>query len=283
MYKTISRLVGNTERTIFSWKQQNRPIIKLLEVSFTKNELENFLETGEKPYKIEFADKYFVGLYEEFARYIVFNKGAKALFAAIDKGASNKNIEKIILQEYKESNLDDFDVVSYFNNKPSKELLLYVFENKKTNWDIFKNSVNEGGHGWLVLYVEILLIATKKNMYDKVFGQPNKENKVEKCLVPPAPDFFGVYTNMNRILKKYEQILTSVKNAIVNEQYELLPKYDVFLSPFDMSTEPIKTELEKALDDELYMGEEELPSNLELEPEELQEVLDRGLGKKSKK
>ena len=46
MYKTISTLIGNTERTIFAWKREKRPIIKLFEKYFTKNDLEEFLEYG---------------------------------------------------------------------------------------------------------------------------------------------------------------------------------------------------------------------------------------------
>lgn len=254
--KLICKLLGISEKSYYRWKE-DRKIFLLLEQCFSNSDLESFLATEQKPYKIEFADKYFVGLYEELSKFIVFNKGVKALFSAFynNNNIISTNIEEDILKQYKESNLDNFDVVSYFNNKPSKELLLYIKENQKVNWDIYKNSVSERGHGWLVLYIEILLIAIEKNIYDKVFGQPNKENIIEECLVPPTPSFFGIYTNMYRIQEKYIQILSEVKEAIINNNYDSLPKYDAFVSTFDMNTEPLKTELEKALDDELYMGE----------------------------
>ena len=31
MYKVIAKLIGNTERTIFAWKKENRSIINFLE------------------------------------------------------------------------------------------------------------------------------------------------------------------------------------------------------------------------------------------------------------
>lgn len=287
MYKTIAKLVGNTERTIFSWKQQNRPIIKLLEISFTKNELENFLETMQKPYKIEFADKYFVGLYQEFSKYIVFNKGVKALFTAIQNEDVIDNIDEVILKQYKNSLLDNYDVIKYFDNKPNNELLLYIKENKKLNWNMYKDSINDSNHLWLILYFEILQLSIEKNIYDEVFGQPNKETRIQMCLVPSPPEFFGIYTNIYRIQEKYINILNDVKKAIIDNSYEYLPKYDVSNSPFMMNTKPLKDELENAINDKLYMDKDEKKhahnKYTELEDEDIQDILDKELGKLSKK
>ncbi|MDY0314101.1 MAG: hypothetical protein RBR32_03405 [Bacteroidales bacterium] len=46
MLKTYSKLLQNTVRTISNWKNENRPIITLLEKYFTKKDLEEFLDTG---------------------------------------------------------------------------------------------------------------------------------------------------------------------------------------------------------------------------------------------
>lgn len=56
MYKTIAKLIGNTERTIFAWKKENRPIVKLIETYFTKDDLEEFLKTN-KIQKMELLKK----------------------------------------------------------------------------------------------------------------------------------------------------------------------------------------------------------------------------------
>lgn len=46
LLKTYSKLLQNTVRTISNWKNENRPIINLLEKYFLKEELEEFINTG---------------------------------------------------------------------------------------------------------------------------------------------------------------------------------------------------------------------------------------------
>ncbi|MCG3672402.1 hypothetical protein ACN09X_03760 [Aliarcobacter butzleri] len=46
MYKVIAKLIGNTERTIFAWKKENRSIINFLEKYFSEEDLEEYLRTG---------------------------------------------------------------------------------------------------------------------------------------------------------------------------------------------------------------------------------------------
>tara|TARA_R110002050_G_scaffold243131_3_gene379607 strand:- start:557 stop:700 length:144 start_codon:yes stop_codon:yes gene_type:complete len=45
MYKAIAKLIGNTERTIFAWKKEDRLIINFLEKYFTKEDLKEFIKT----------------------------------------------------------------------------------------------------------------------------------------------------------------------------------------------------------------------------------------------
>jgi len=47
MFKVIADLIRNDPKTIYRWKKQNRPIINLLEKYFTKQDLEEFLQTGQ--------------------------------------------------------------------------------------------------------------------------------------------------------------------------------------------------------------------------------------------
>lgn len=47
MFKTIAKLIGNTERTIFAWKKENRPIVSLIQKYFSEEDLQEFIETGE--------------------------------------------------------------------------------------------------------------------------------------------------------------------------------------------------------------------------------------------
>lgn len=45
MILTISKILGNTPKSVSNWKNEKRPIISLLYKYFTKQELEEFLET----------------------------------------------------------------------------------------------------------------------------------------------------------------------------------------------------------------------------------------------
>ena len=45
MRKVVPRLLKNTEKSYYRWKEEGRPIIKFLE-QFTITELEEFLDTG---------------------------------------------------------------------------------------------------------------------------------------------------------------------------------------------------------------------------------------------
>lgn len=46
MYKEIAELIGNNDKTIYRWKKEGRPIVSLIEKYFSKEDLEEFLETG---------------------------------------------------------------------------------------------------------------------------------------------------------------------------------------------------------------------------------------------
>lgn len=74
MYKVIAKLIGNTERTIFAWKKENRSIINFLEKYFSEEDLEEYLRTGkidrlENPYndKINELEKRIIKLEEKWS------------------------------------------------------------------------------------------------------------------------------------------------------------------------------------------------------------------------
>lgn len=46
MISTISGLMGNSLKTVSNWKKENRPIMNFLYKYFTKEDLQEFLETG---------------------------------------------------------------------------------------------------------------------------------------------------------------------------------------------------------------------------------------------
>lgn len=54
--ETLSKIFDFATSTIYKWKKESRPIIKLLEQYFTKEDLEDFIATG-KISKMERIDE----------------------------------------------------------------------------------------------------------------------------------------------------------------------------------------------------------------------------------
>ena len=89
------------------------------------------------------------------------------------------------------------------------------------------------------VYFDIMILYIEKNIYDIVFGQPNKDPEIDLCLVPSAPLLFASYHNSDLIEKRYENILIEVKEAMLNDTYQELPKYSVYqYESFNLKTIP---------------------------------------------
>lgn len=137
MYKAISKLVGNSERTIFTWKKENRLIIKLIEKYFTKEDLVQFIHTG----NISRYDLINVYSQKQFDEYFFF----------IEKLADTLEEEGIFLYF---NFLDKFgqnifdDLLHYSSNKSNMidtkvNILLLRYLNKYYASEINNNSNSE--------------------------------------------------------------------------------------------------------------------------------------------
>lgn len=229
--KLICELLGISEKSYYRWKEE-RKIFKLLEYCFSNSDLQKFLETGKKPYKINIIDNSFHSLYREFVEFIIFSEAAKALFVAIDQGVPI--LDKNILHLYENKKIDEYDLLIYFNNKPNENLLMYINENINNDWDIFKqmNDDRDDRDEWMKIYLDIIFLATKKDIFDIIFGQPNKD--IDDCFVPIPPMLFSYYHNVDKVNNKYKDILLTIKEAIINDNYFKLPKYSAFNSTFNL-------------------------------------------------
>lgn len=238
MKEAIKKILDISDKTYYNWKNQNRPIILLLELCFSENELNTFLINNQKPYKISYADNYFFTLYRSLMHYIVSNEGSKALFTTLfnNKDANRYHIEDLILDEFTKKNLDNYDIIKYFNEKPDEKLLLYIFYNIDNNWLILKESLKEDK--WLIIYFEIFKLSIEMNIYDEVFGQPNKD--IDECVVPKPPLLFASYHNNDVVEDKYSDILLEIKKSIIDGKYKNLAKYSPYDSAFNLHTKTIE-------------------------------------------
>lgn len=235
MKEAIKNILDISDKTYYNWKNQNRPIILLLELCFTKNELNNFIKNSTKPYKIQLADKYFSRFTKELIKFI-FSKSAKALFTAAfkikDEFHPNKNMNDYVLEEYNEGNINSNDFLNYMNNIPNADLFFYIYENINNNWLFFKESLKLDNIEWMLVYFDILEISILQNRFDYVFGG----NDIFDMLVPNPPKLFIDYANKKEIEEKYLNILLEVRKAMSEETLDKLPRYDYFDEEFNLNT-----------------------------------------------
>lgn len=248
MEKQIVELFQYTRNTYYVWKREKRPIIKLIENCFTENELDYFLETGEIPYKIQFANKYFSELNDAFTNYLLQSPGLKALMFALlykkEKHSFGENyfptLNDVIFQKYEDKSINRYDLIDYFDNQPSEELLLYILENYRQDWKPYLASI-ENSKKWLVMYFEILELSIKKGCYDSIFKYVgNIDTKVYNySAIPKAPISKNVYNKDNNIFKNYENILINVKEILINGKIESLEVFPNNVE-FNQKMEPLK-------------------------------------------
>lgn len=74
MKNSIKQILDIADRTLYNWRKERKPIVLLLEKYFTKEDLEEFLETG----KIRRFENYDASLADPlFVEYVRFNLVAK--------------------------------------------------------------------------------------------------------------------------------------------------------------------------------------------------------------
>ncbi len=265
MVNTMCDLFGIARRTYFHWKknENKNKSINLVEKSFTEEELEQYLKTGEIPIKIKWANNKFNNLYESFTRYIVNSEGSKALLSAMYNNENMNNIDDLIVQEYNNKTIDQHDMISYFNDKPLSDLWMYIQENNNNNWMYYKNATIDKGYEWCSIYLDIVLLSIKKGIYDMVFSNRNKNN--DYCIVPFPPKLFSCYAHYEEIEKKYFDLLKEIYSALKNDDYKNIKLYDS-MNSFDLNTVPATYQYEGSLKGEylLLKDKETVNDGLEL-------------------
>ncbi len=248
MVELICKILHIGKSTYYKYKKDNYPIIEflnsfdkqdleellitgkinkieLLKKCFSKEDLEFFLKTGEIPYKIQFANKYFLKLNDEFTEYILSNKGAKALMVTIIND-TNLNVNYIydsIIKQYDEKKINSTDLSAFIKNPISNELLLYILDNQKENWKPYLSSLEENNI-WLFSYLEVLELSIKENCYEKIFHE----------YLGAVPNItISFYNSIKNNTKKDEEIksilnniLLNVKMAIINHSIDELDTYN---------------------------------------------------------
>lgn len=127
MKQSISKLLDISERSYYTWKKENRPIIEFLEKYFTESDLEEFLQTNSIS-RLESDNTDMEYMLIEYARFNLKLKLDLILLKPLWIDISKKFPKKIFLDVISEiSNSPKIDIEKY----KSKEYLLEKFETHK--------------------------------------------------------------------------------------------------------------------------------------------------------
>lgn len=141
MKQSISKLLDISERSYYTWKKEERPIIIFLEKYFSKEEIEEFLETGsmqklEK--KNESLEK--IDLYEKLlvdhALYSAKEKLQKLLDGNfIDRAIYTKGAKGILVDALEQIDPDD----DSYTMENAKQRLIDAVMGSEVSWFSLKN------------------------------------------------------------------------------------------------------------------------------------------------
>lgn len=213
MYKTLSKLIGNTERTIFTWKKEGRPIIELFEKYFTKDDLEEFLRYGRiqkfkslSDYKAVVEDK--INQYQAFffnepnngSLYNFDNSFISLYFKFLVSIKSNsylseENLKDKFLQDFHETKLEAYDL-----KKISRYILVMLHKN------------------FFAILADLISPFLEKDLFILIESLKNKslpEESAEKIINESLYHFISF-----NIYKKYPQLNFTEKTIIIFDLYD---------------------------------------------------------------
>lgn len=221
MINTLSKLLGNSPKSISNWKKENRPIISLLYKYFTKEDLEEFLET-EKIKKLEknkLKDRLFGGIDYDYVDFVLHNKTwvPKSYFYLLaHEEHANYFIafRTDILELYKKNILGDWDVLQYLDNfKPRETLEIYINVNLINDFEIFYDSeVQE----YYKLLHKLKILAAQKDIYDDLFLIDQGPN-IHETKIPMPPIY---YLASAKAMKVYYDLLVIIDKQLRNNTFD---------------------------------------------------------------
>lgn len=219
-----SQILQTSEKSYYRWKKKDHSIlISLLERYFTKEELEEFLESG-KIQKLEKSKNYedfytlLANTYIDFLIHLEKKSCIKSYFYILDYIQKNKiqateeNFDSVLFYLEKKSKISSEDIANFMRNiKIGTDIYSYIDLNIDSNWDIFNSSVKKlninqyykKGHlllEWIINYQKLLQITIEKDLYNIVF------NNVGVRLIPNIPEYklFKIGTKINQLPKMEE-------------------------------------------------------------------------------
>ena len=185
MNSTLSKLLGNSLKTISNWKKEKRPIINLLLKYFKKEDLEEFIETGkilrlEDNKDQELLNNEASKIYNHFISALYLkDKSLLKLFLVVINNANetsaNLNLNFIDLVFQTEGNeKDKINLLKQFNKTAQNNNILFFYSIKFMIQNKFENILYAFGDNkiakdlsFIVNYIQFFLEIFYKKDYIK--------------------------------------------------------------------------------------------------------------------
>lgn len=188
IYSSLFGFGSNT--TFYTWKKDPKRIIfKLLNQYFSKDELEEFLQTGKikKFDDLSFINKFYDDNGSEFIylfykthhlekeKFYIFSLAADIISSSPEDINKIKNIEMFYTKLFKDNKFyDDELFVDVIKNSPiSNQLFFYIKLNIQENWAPLKQYLSKEDNqvfSWLLDYLELIKISKTKNLFEEIFN-----------------------------------------------------------------------------------------------------------------
>lgn len=222
MNSTLSKLLGNSLKTISNWKKEKRPIINLLLKYFTKEDLQEFLEFG-KINKFENNNNI-----QEY--FIEVNKNK--YIQSFNFSFSQTSIKSIGIREGYFILDFYFYFLSNFKNKPNfdKSLSEYIFksqsiklkkDNLKINISNIKELEKEKNYEINETLEEYFDNGKKADKIKFNFDEDKKEQNLIEKIIENLKEKFEIISDTLNLIRNWDKDLIFFINHLIKTDFEL--------------------------------------------------------------
>lgn len=247
MILTISKILGNTPKSVSNWKNEKRPIISLLYKYFSKEELEEFLSTGkiDKFENIYFIQNFYQEQFFQFFQIILHSSDKHDAFKCMGGLFSSEienfeNFETYLIKLNKDFKISDIELINFIKSPPiSNELFIYIKSNILNNWATFKNQLKassdaeEKDDDWILEFIELMTIVNDKNLFDEIFFDAYGIRRIPNPPISAVAYEEESITNSKSYTKIIKRLIEQIKQGALEDSLYI----DVESEPFDVENE----------------------------------------------
>lgn len=221
MISTLSELMGNSLKTVSNWKKEKRPIMNFLYKYFTKEDLQEFLETGkisklERNLSLQLINKEAVKIYIDFIQKLNFEEIVFFLSIIFEIKQNSENTSDVFLDYLLLSNCDisiKKQTIISINSISNQVLFFYAVDylsdiKFKNIYYLRDNNIFEEKH--LEAYLQAFLNLKKGIDYSDEEDFFEDKKFVESYTVYPEGEYWDLEDVKSAENKAYKNYLYSL-------------------------------------------------------------------------